>query len=221
MSRTDHSEGRVVAELGRPETPDETAARKAANSREHRERQTVTNLIYALIVTVACVLVIIMIAPNPTPTPAKPIDYRSVAAQGAGSEPDPLAAPKLPSGYHANSAQLDQDTASGVDSWNIGLITPSNQYIAIVQGFHGNPTWAASELKEVKATGKTTVDGVRWTVYDARKTGNGSGNVQYALESASGDSTYLVYGTASAHEFTTVARALTPAIRADRTQEKG
>jgi hypothetical protein len=44
-------EGRVVAELGRPETPAETAARKAESSRLHRQRQTVNNLVYSLIAT--------------------------------------------------------------------------------------------------------------------------------------------------------------------------
>jgi hypothetical protein len=42
---------RVVAELGRPETPEEEAARRAENSRLYRQRKTVNNLVYSLIVT--------------------------------------------------------------------------------------------------------------------------------------------------------------------------
>ena len=38
---------RVVAELGRPETPDETAARKAASSAAYRSSKTVRNLVVA------------------------------------------------------------------------------------------------------------------------------------------------------------------------------
>ena len=47
---------RIVAELGRPETPDETAARKAESSRVHRESQNTRNLVAALIVTIAIVM---------------------------------------------------------------------------------------------------------------------------------------------------------------------
>ena len=39
----------IVAELGRPETPDETAERKAETSRKHRAGQTTFNLVVALI----------------------------------------------------------------------------------------------------------------------------------------------------------------------------
>ena len=42
---------RVVAELGRPETPDETAARKAASSAAYRSSKTVRNLVVALLVS--------------------------------------------------------------------------------------------------------------------------------------------------------------------------
>jgi hypothetical protein len=38
---------RVVAELGRPETPEETAARKAESSRVYRSSQNFRNLIAA------------------------------------------------------------------------------------------------------------------------------------------------------------------------------
>ena len=46
---------RIVAELGRPETPDETAARKAESSRVYRASQNTRNLVAALLVTLAVV----------------------------------------------------------------------------------------------------------------------------------------------------------------------
>ena len=58
MSRPSR-ESRVVAELGRPETAEETAARKAENSRNHRSRQTVNNLVYSLLATLGIVVVIV------------------------------------------------------------------------------------------------------------------------------------------------------------------
>ena len=56
--------GRVVAELGRPETPSETAARKAESSRVYRSSQTFRNLIAALLASVAVVLVIAFAVPR-------------------------------------------------------------------------------------------------------------------------------------------------------------
>src|SRR3546814_6486486 len=50
---------RVVAELGRPETPEETAARKAESSRIYRSSQSFRNLIAALVVTLIVVAVVI------------------------------------------------------------------------------------------------------------------------------------------------------------------
>ena len=62
---------RVVAELGRPETPDETAARKAESSRVYRASQNTRNLVAALLVTLAVVAVIIFAVPRGAPPAAR------------------------------------------------------------------------------------------------------------------------------------------------------
>ena len=54
---------RVVAELGRPETAAETAARKAESSRVYRSSQTTRNLIAALLVTIAMLATSTAVAP--------------------------------------------------------------------------------------------------------------------------------------------------------------
>lgn len=71
----------IVAELGRPETPDETAARKAASSKAYRGSQTVRNLVAALLVTVAVVAVIIFAVPRGEPVKAEEIDVAGIAAR--------------------------------------------------------------------------------------------------------------------------------------------
>ena len=55
---------REVAELGRPETPEETAARKAENSRKHRQRQTLKNLVLALAASLGVVFIIVLLVPR-------------------------------------------------------------------------------------------------------------------------------------------------------------
>jgi hypothetical protein len=206
--------GRVVAELGRPETPAETAARKAESSRLHRQRQTVNNLVYSLIATLGIVIVIVLMVPRNDPgTVGKPVNWKSVASQGAGAEPDPLLSPDLPKGWSANAAELRTGAATGIDDWHIGFITPDKQYVGLDQGFKADDTWAVTELDSVRATGTTTIDGVKWVVYDNRAGQSDSKNVTYGLVATHGSSTVVLAGTAAAKDFDTVARALAGQLR--------
>jgi hypothetical protein len=211
---TQNSKPPIVAELGRPETPQETAERKAEASRNHRARQTVNNLIYALIATLAIVAVIVLIVPRGTPTEQTNVDYAAVASQGQGTEPDRLAVPDLPKTWSANSAELKTGSADKIDAWYIGLITPSEQYIGFTQGFKANDTWLANLLENSAGTGAVTIDGVKWTVYDNRHTSRDVGNAEYALSTQAGASTFVLLGTAKTSEFDTVARSLAPQISA-------
>ena len=205
--------GRVVAELGRPETPAETAARKAESSRLHRQRQTVNNLVYSLLATLGIVLVIVLMVPRGNPgTVGKPVDWKSVASQGTGTEPDPLLSPDLPKGWSANAAELRTGGAAGIDDWHIGFIAPDKQYIGLDQGFKADDTWAVTELDSIRATGSKTIDGVKWVVYDNRSGQSSSDNVTYGLVTTHGSSTVVLAGTAAPTYFDTVARALAPQL---------
>jgi len=201
MARNEHP---VVAELGRPETAAETARRKAQASADHRRRQTVNNLIYSLLATVALVVVIVLMVPRPTPAPVKSVDYVKIAQQANGVEPDRLITPHLPKDWTSNSAQLRQENQDQVDEWYIGLITPSNQYIGLVQGFHANPTWLGDQVAHTHPISSTVVDGVTWSIYDNRQASRDVGDAKYALSATSGASTVVLYGTADNQEFTTL-----------------
>lgn len=205
--------GRVVAELGRPETAAETAARKAESSRLHRQRQTVNNLVYSLIATLGIVLVIVLLVPRNSPgTVGKPVDWKSVASQGAGAEADPLLSPDLPKGWTANAAQLRTGASSGIDDWHVGFISPDKQYVGLDQGFKADDTWIVEEVDGIRATGSTTIGGVKWVVYDNRAGQSESDNTTYALVATHGVSTVVLAGTAKPAEFATVARALAPQL---------
>ncbi|HQX36756.1 MAG TPA: DUF4245 domain-containing protein, partial [Microbacteriaceae bacterium] len=71
---------RVVAELGRPETSQETADRKAESSRLYRVRKTPSNLVWALLVSLGVVLVMVMITPRGDGAPREDIDIAAAAA---------------------------------------------------------------------------------------------------------------------------------------------
>jgi hypothetical protein len=207
---------RVVAELGRPETPEETAARKAENSLKHRQRQTLKNLVLALGASLLIVLVIVLLVPR-SDAPIDPeVDVASIAEQARIASDDPLAVPALPEGWRPNAAELRTSAVDDVTAWYVGYLTPSNEYIGMYQGIEANPTWVASLLARTTATGTTTIDGVEWTVYDNRETSIDVGNAKYGLTTEAGDSTFVLLGTATPEEFETLAAALVPTVEAQR-----
>ena len=207
---------RVVAELGRPETPEETAARKAENSLKHRQRQTLLNLVLALGASLLVVLVIVLIVPR-SDAPMEPdIDVAPIAEQAQIASDDPLAVPELPEGWRANAAELRTSTVDGVTAWYVGYLTPSDEYIGMYQGLEANPTWVAGLLERTLATGTTTIDGIEWTVYDNRDSGDDVGNARYGLTTEAGGSTFVLLGTATPEEFLTLATALVPTIDAQQ-----
>ena len=198
-------QGPVVAELGRPETPGETAARKAENSRQHRANQTLRNLIWSLVATLAVVAVLVFVVVRPDPVNVGPVDYATVAEQAQGDIPVPLAAPTLPAGWSANEAELR--TSKGVTAWYIGFLTPGGDFIAMNQGFDANPTWIDGLLEGAAPTGSRTIGPVNWVEYDQR-TSKDPGNVAYALVHDANGVSLVLNGTASDKDFGTLAAAI-------------
>lgn len=213
--RDERRRQRVVAELGRPETPEETAARKAEDSRKYRMRKTVNNLVFSLLVTVAVVVVIVFAVPRSDKPLHPDIDYSQVAQTTQQSQTQILADPELPDTWSANYAEIRTSKAAGVASWNIGLIAPGNDFIGLTQGFDANPTWVGQQLEQSTATGVTTIDGIEWTVYDNRGSSDDLGNLEYALTTEAGGSTYIIFGTGTDAEFEQVASGITSDIQAN------
>lgn len=200
----------VVAELGRPETPEETAARKAADSRRHRAKQTFRNLLYSLIVTVATVAVIVALVPRSNTTILPDVDYAAVAAEAQGGFPQTLVVPDLPTAWKSNEAEIRPAGRDGVAVWYIGLITPSNRYVGISQGIDANPTWLVETLQSAPEVSSEEIGGLEWTLYDNGQAED-PGNVVLAASAVDGDSTYAIYGTADANELRTAIDAVAAA----------
>lgn len=203
---------RVVAELGRPETPQETADRRAEATRKHRQNQNFFNLIMALLASLAVVAVITLVVVRPDFSPDKSVDYQS-AARNSGAAVA-LAAPTVPSEWWSNSAEYNSSPADGVARWSVGFVTASNLFIGIKQGIDANPTWLANEVSGAQATGSMMIDGIEWTVYDRRRAKD-AGLYAYALSTVTEHSTYVLYGKAPDSEFTLLAEALSATIAAD------
>lgn len=196
----------IVAELGRAETPDETAARKAATSLRHRRNQTLRNLVLALAASLGIVLLLVLVVVRPDPDVQNPIDYRAAAVAAQSSVDEPLIVPDLPGDWQANRAELRQGGTDGVDAWRIGFVTPATAYLALDQGIDANTSWVSQVLDGARSTGELDLAGLTWTVYDRRDVDD-PGNLAYALVAESGASTIVLSGTASDAEFATLAEA--------------
>ena len=207
----------IVAELGRPETPEETAARKAENSRKHRANQTLLNLVYSLVATLAVVALLVLVVVRPDPPAPTPVDFADIASRAQSSVSETLLVPSLPPQWRANNAEL-RSGSDDIDAWYIGFISPSEQFIALTQGIDANPTWLAAALDGRPATGSEVVDGIEWQIFDYRGTED-SGNLAYAMSTIAGANTVVLYGTADPNEFRTVASTLSADIAAFSSEE--
>jgi hypothetical protein len=207
LDSTDDAGRPIVAELGRPETPEEIAERKAAASAKRRSNQTAINLVLALLASLGVVALVILVVVRPTAIDREPVDYAAVAADAQQAVDVSLIVPALPDGWTANRAELVTGTGDGIDSWQIGLLTPGEQYIGFVQGIRVDERWVSEQTANAEPTDTVTVGGHVWQVYDRRDVQD-PGNLAYALTTVSGDSTVVLGGTASDAEFETLAAAV-------------
>jgi hypothetical protein len=203
----------VVAELGRPETSSETAARKARDSRLYRQRKTVNNLVFSLLVSLGLVLVIVLVVPRGADTWSRhSVDVAGAATQNAASAGVPLVAPETPEGWLPKQAELRTSNSGDILYWYIGYTTASGAYAATVQAFteSGAPVdeeWIAQQLESQAATGTDAFGGHAWTVYDHQNRSPDQANMLYGLRTDLGRSALLVYGTDSADALRGLAEA--------------
>lgn len=183
---------RVVAELGRPETPDETAARKAESSRIYRSSQNTRNLIAALLVTLAVVAVIIFAVPRGEPPAAAPIDVAAVAQGVESAEGRTVLVPDVPDEWIVNQASIEGDSVS---AWTIVYVPDESAgFLRIAQGFDADPAWATRILSGAAVDDTVTIGGVEWDRYSIPDPAR-AGNVSAALSTQAGDDIVLVYGS--------------------------
>ncbi|MEN3341264.1 MAG: hypothetical protein V7644_668 [Actinomycetota bacterium] len=201
--------GRIVAELGRPETPQETAERKARDRVLRRSRQNFRNLIASLAVCLLAVILIVLLVPRGDGVHQPAIDVRAAAKQYGDTAGQPLLAPAVPASWKSNAAQL---RGSGdQSSWYVGYVIGGTGYAGLTEGLPGDSTLLATALDDATATGTTTIGGLPWRVYDRRSLGSDAGNVAYGLATKIGSVVVAVYGTGSA----TQVRGLAAAVATD------
>lgn len=209
------SSGRIVAELGRPETPEETAERKARDSRLYRERKTLSNLIYALIATLAAVVVIVLAVPRPDQPIERTVDAVSIAEKVAVSLGTVALVPDVAGTVTA--AELRGGT-DGITAWYVGWHTAGNEYLGFLQAVDANASWVSNELGDIAPTGTLTLDGLNWTLFNNRDSSSTVGNVDFGMSTqftaADGTAqTIVLFGTAGEPEFMAAATAVAQSVR--------
>lgn len=211
---------RVVAELGRPETPEETAARKARDSKLYRQRKTVNNLVLSLIVSLGMVVVIVLAVPRGDYTTDRKVNVVELAQAAQDTAEMPLAVPKLDEGWRASQAELRASDENELSYWYVGYITPDTQFAAFKQAINANPTWIADQLDNRVATGTETRSGREWTVYDYNQLSSSETNARFGLTTESNGLTYIVYGTTTPENVWELADALALTMNPSSTPEQ-
>lgn len=204
---------RVVAELGRPETPDETAARKAASSHAYRSSQTFRNLIVALLVTLVVVVIVVFGVPRGSLPEQESIDVAAAAAAAQAELGRPLVSPETPEGWRANVAQFE--TGAWVVAFTPDVFASDEGFVRVAQGLGADEQWASRTLGGYAPTGSVTIDGIVWDEYDLPGSPPAS-RVSYALATQAGTDIVLVYGPTSADDAALIASALADDVRSLR-----
>lgn len=201
---------RVVAELGRPETAQETADRKAESSRLYKVRKTPMNLVWALLASLAVVLVMVLVAPQGNVAPRENVDIAAAAADVAANYDVTPIVPVVPADWGTNQAELSSG-ADGVANWTVALV-PSEGFIRLAQGFDADTAWTARALQGSPPRGELVIDGVTWTVYK-NEDPTAFGNVAHALSTTAGSDQVIVYGSADIELVELVASSIAPQVR--------
>jgi hypothetical protein len=206
---------RIVAELGRPETPEETADRKAESSRVYRSSQNVRNLVAALLATLAVVVVIMFAVPRGTPPEREPIDVAAVAESIAASEERTVITPEMSDGWVVNNAGIEGN--GSVRAFTV-VYAPAGEdqrgFLRVAQGFDADEAWAARVLSGSAPQDAVTIDGITWERYDLDP--DRTGNITVALATDAGTDTVLIYGAAAEKALEETARSVTDQITALR-----
>ncbi|GAA5150535.1 hypothetical protein GCM10025768_15650 [Microbacterium pseudoresistens] len=201
----------IVAELGRPETAEETAGRKAAASAAYRSSQTFRSLIAALIVTVGLVAIIVFIVPRGEPATPASVDVAAAAANVESSLDRAAIVPDLGDEWRANGAVLEGGSPS---VWTVTLAPAAEDergFVRLAQAFDAEASWAATQLKGASPTGTVNIDGRDWDEYSISHPDQ-TGNISYAIGIQAGADYILLAGSRSATSTAQFAATLTAQI---------
>ena len=173
---------------------------------KRRAKQTINNLVLALLASLVVMLAIILVVPRDDSNRIQPVDYKSIAAEAAASSGQQILTPELPEGWWSNSARWSPKPADGVQNWYVGFVGPKNQYIGLTQAFGINPTWLAFQLKNSAKTGTQAVGELTWDIYEALELGESPRTKDFMMVLNYNETdTAILYGVAKPQDFVDIA----------------
>jgi Protein of unknown function (DUF4245) len=176
---------------------------------KRRAKQTVNNLVLALLASLGVMLAIILVVPRDDSNRIQPVDFKSIAAEATASSAQQIIAPELPAGWWSNSARWTPKPADGVQNWYVGFVGPKNQYIGLTQAFGINPTWLAFQLKNSAKTGTQAVGNRTWDIYESLERGETPKTKDFMMVlNYNNTDTAIIYGVANPEDFVSIATAI-------------
>ena len=176
---------------------------------KRRARQTINNLILALIASLGIMLAIVLIVPRDDSNRIQKVDYKSIALEAKASSGKQIIAPELPAGWWANSARWSPKPVDGVQNWYVGFVGPKNQYIGLTQAFGINPTWLAFQLKGNLLIDAKKIGLYTWDVYQSTEVHNPPKTKDFAMVlKYNKQDVAIIYGVAHQDDFTAIANAI-------------
>jgi hypothetical protein len=176
---------------------------------KRRARQTVNNLVLALVASLGIMIAIVLIVPRDDSNRIQSVDYKSIAAEAHASSDKQIVAPVLPEGWWSNSARWSPKPADGVQNWYVGFVGPKNQYIGLTQAFGINPTWLAFQLKNSAKTGTQAVGNFTWDIYEAIEPSDPPKTKDFMMVlNYNKTDTAIIYGVAKPQDFVVLAEAI-------------
>lgn len=173
---------------------------------KRRAKQTINNLVLALLASLGVMLAIILVVPRDDSNRIQPVDYKSIAAEAAASSGQQILTPELPEGWWSNSARWSPKPADGVQNWYVGFVGPKNQYIGLTQAYGINPTWLAFQLKNSAKTGTQAIGELTWDIYEALEVGESPRTKDFMMVLNYNDTdTAILYGVAKPQDFVDIA----------------
>nr|WP_239536912.1 DUF4245 domain-containing protein [Arthrobacter roseus] len=167
-----------------------------------RANATVTGMLISTGVCVALFLGVFFLNPaSKAEVYERNVDVQQVAQSAASAAEFTPASPKLTDEWTSNFARWNSASGVGVDSWEVGYLTPKGEFIQLSQTDTANPTWIASQTESAPVTGEREIAGVTWELRDRPED-------DASLIADLGDTTIILRGTADLGEFDTLATAV-------------
>lgn len=183
-----------------------------SSAAERRAKQTVRNLIYSLLVTLALTAAIVLLVPRDDSNRIQPVDYVGITQTVQASVEKTLIAPKLETDWWVNAARVERDL--GVETWYVGFITPDDQFIGLTQAFESNPSWLANKLQGNWLDVTVEIEGRTWEIWPTLLPSVPKGTKEYAMFHTFDDQAVVIYGTASEEDFNKLATAISIELNA-------